>query len=166
MGARLYNPTTGRFTSIDPAYGGNETAYNYPNDPINAYDLDGERSWWRRARSRATSWWMRQRHVVGDLHMRKGRPAIHWNSGGRRSRVEWDKNHRWHYNSGAKGHHGSVREGARAYGRHWGSRLSRWGRSAARWGGRIGRAGLWVPVPSPCSGRYGDWMCRRPTTPV
>jgi RHS repeat-associated protein len=41
MGVRLYNPTTGLFTSVDPVPGGNTTAYAYPQDPINSFDLDG-----------------------------------------------------------------------------------------------------------------------------
>ncbi|WP_106296680.1 RHS repeat-associated core domain-containing protein [Knoellia remsis] len=41
MGVRLYNPNTGRFLSTDPVYGGNANTYTYPNDPINAFDLDG-----------------------------------------------------------------------------------------------------------------------------
>jgi RHS repeat-associated protein len=41
MGDRLYNPTTGRFTSLDPEPGGNDNRYTYPLDPINMYDLDG-----------------------------------------------------------------------------------------------------------------------------
>ena len=41
MGDRLYNPTTGSFTSTDPTPGGNPTAYTYPTDPINNYDLNG-----------------------------------------------------------------------------------------------------------------------------
>ncbi|MDM4764385.1 RHS repeat-associated core domain-containing protein [Galbitalea sp. SE-J8] len=41
MGVRVYNPITGRFTSPDPVPGGNENAYNYPNDPVNSFDLDG-----------------------------------------------------------------------------------------------------------------------------
>ncbi|MCW2899594.1 MAG: hypothetical protein JWO67_1859, partial [Streptosporangiaceae bacterium] len=41
MGARIYNSTTGRFTSVDPVVGGNDNAYNYPDDPINKFDVDG-----------------------------------------------------------------------------------------------------------------------------
>jgi RHS repeat-associated protein len=41
MGARLYNPATGVFTSQDPILGGNETAYSYPADPINSGDPTG-----------------------------------------------------------------------------------------------------------------------------
>lgn len=42
MGARVYNSATGRFTSTDPQVAGNENAYNYPNDPVNMSDLDGQ----------------------------------------------------------------------------------------------------------------------------
>lgn len=52
MGARLYNQTTGLFTSLDPQYEGGDTAYGYPNDPINTQDLDGNR-WWGRVKSAA-----------------------------------------------------------------------------------------------------------------
>ncbi|WP_100349356.1 RHS repeat-associated core domain-containing protein [Luteimicrobium subarcticum] len=55
MGARLYNPTTGQFTSTDPVAGGNSTAYAYPQDPINSFDLNGQ--WgWRKAWHRTTHW--------------------------------------------------------------------------------------------------------------
>ena len=43
MGDRLYNPIRGTFTSTDPVPGGNETAYTYPNDSVNKYDLNGHR---------------------------------------------------------------------------------------------------------------------------
>ncbi|MDR0481564.1 MAG: RHS repeat-associated core domain-containing protein [Cellulomonadaceae bacterium] len=45
MGARLYNPTTGHFTSPDPITGGNTTPYTYPQNPINSNDLDGLIAW-------------------------------------------------------------------------------------------------------------------------
>ncbi|MFH9943384.1 DNRLRE domain-containing protein [Streptomyces murinus] len=49
MGVRLYNPTTGRFLSVDPVPGGSANAYEYCNgDPINQYDLDGRYGWFRR----------------------------------------------------------------------------------------------------------------------
>ena len=47
MGVRLYNSVTGQFTSVDPLVGGNSTAYAYPQDPINQYDLDGRLNWKR-----------------------------------------------------------------------------------------------------------------------
>ena len=41
LGARVYNPATGQFTSTDPVPGGNENAYNYPNNPVNQNDFSG-----------------------------------------------------------------------------------------------------------------------------
>ena len=41
VGARLYVPATGRFTSIDSVDGGNDNRYVYPLDPVNQVDLDG-----------------------------------------------------------------------------------------------------------------------------
>jgi len=45
MGARVYNPVTGQFTSPDPIPGGNENTYTYPNDPINQNDFTGCWPW-------------------------------------------------------------------------------------------------------------------------
>lgn len=42
MGARLYDPATGRFLSRDPVDGGNSNSYIYPADPINFLDADGK----------------------------------------------------------------------------------------------------------------------------
>jgi RHS repeat-associated protein len=45
MGVRLYNSVTGLFLQQDPIYGGNDTTYGYPTDPINRFDLDGRIDW-------------------------------------------------------------------------------------------------------------------------
>ncbi|MCA2223093.1 RHS repeat-associated core domain-containing protein [Nonomuraea aurantiaca] len=45
MGARLYNPTTGRFLQTDPVMGGSDNPYEYASqDPINNLDLDGQKT--------------------------------------------------------------------------------------------------------------------------
>lgn len=45
MGARLYNPATGQFTTRDPIIGGNTTTYAHPQDPINSADTTGLFDW-------------------------------------------------------------------------------------------------------------------------
>lgn len=44
MGSRLYVPQRGAFSSLDPVFGGNATAYAYPSDPVNSNDVSGRQS--------------------------------------------------------------------------------------------------------------------------
>jgi RHS repeat-associated protein len=46
MGARLYNPVSGRFLQVDPVFEGSCNAYDYTcQDPLNNTDLNGEWCW-------------------------------------------------------------------------------------------------------------------------
>ncbi|MFJ7769380.1 DNRLRE domain-containing protein [Streptomyces sp. NPDC097107] len=137
MGVRLYNPTTGRFLSVDPIYGGNANAYEYVNaDPVNRFDLDGKWGWVKKAlRCTATKclfFSKKNRHFV----MRDGRPGLHFKN--HRIRAEWDRSNGWHVNVGKK--HYRARSALR-YAARWGGRAARIiGRSAGRWGPPI-----WIP---------------------
>ena len=69
MGARLYNPATGRFLQLDPIYGGNRNAYVYVVNPLNEFDLDGRHACWRswgclRERAYRTARWVYRRTEV------------------------------------------------------------------------------------------------------
>ena len=57
MGARVYLPGSGQFTSTDPVFGGNVNPYTYPADPINGFDLTGLKkdSWYKKAWNKTKS---------------------------------------------------------------------------------------------------------------
>jgi RHS repeat-associated protein len=107
MGVRGYDPTIGRFLSVDPVYGGSANAYDYTaGDPINGYDLDGRWSW-RSAIRRAGRLVCR----IACITMRQGRPALHIANHqirierGRFSEAGSGRTvYRWHVNTPSGGH--------------------------------------------------------------
>nr|WP_234352098.1 MULTISPECIES: DNRLRE domain-containing protein [unclassified Streptomyces] len=91
MGARLYNPGTGRFLSIDPVYGGNSNAYEYcSGDPVNCTDLDGRFS---RSKTRYYSWGRISAHYWGP----------NWGTGVGGVSIKIVANKRWTYRIGSYG---------------------------------------------------------------
>ncbi|MFI1018631.1 DNRLRE domain-containing protein [Streptomyces sp. NPDC020965] len=57
MGARVYDPTTGRFLQTDPVVDGSPNRYGYVVDPVNGYDLGG-RDWWKKK-----SWFLKDKQA-------------------------------------------------------------------------------------------------------
>ncbi|MCD9904017.1 hypothetical protein LUR56_36280 [Streptomyces sp. MT29] len=84
MGQRVYNPTTGRFLSVDPVPAGSPNYYGYPADPITMVDLDG-RGW-----SKVWSYYLRDsqaKKLIGPTtHLPPGRPTLPPAAGSRRPR--------------------------------------------------------------------------------
>ena len=71
MGARIYDPTLGRFLETDPIEGGTSNDYTYVDDPINQYDLDGNKRCWvwqGGCRARGVTRWIRDRGVQVHRH--------------------------------------------------------------------------------------------------
>ncbi|MFJ8112457.1 DNRLRE domain-containing protein [Streptomyces sp. NPDC096132] len=57
MGVRLYNPIAGRFLQADPVFGGSRNAYEYAAaNPLNNYDLDGQKVYRYQKRTLYRSW--------------------------------------------------------------------------------------------------------------
>jgi RHS repeat-associated protein len=57
MGARVYVPSAGRFTQVDPVVGGSANSYEYCRaDPVNCLDLSGLYSYYYRLVDSPTPW--------------------------------------------------------------------------------------------------------------
>jgi RHS repeat-associated protein len=90
MGARPYDPTTGRFLSVDPIPGGSLNNYDYAGqDPIDNYDLNGQ----TKCRNRffctvlptlhpcATGFWCYLIHKKHAGDVSNSGPDSHWDRG-------------------------------------------------------------------------------------
>jgi RHS repeat-associated protein len=70
MGVRSYIPTLGRFLTPDPDPGGSANSYDYANqDPINSYDLNGEKAKKKAAASRGAGSTAVQKRCCGFIHV-------------------------------------------------------------------------------------------------
>jgi RHS repeat-associated protein len=86
MGARLYDPATGRFLQTDPVPGGSANDYDYADqDPINQFDLDGNcledacigegaAAWWVGAAAIGAAGWAIHRGHNYSITV----PRFHW----------------------------------------------------------------------------------------
>jgi RHS repeat-associated protein len=82
MGVRLYDPTTGRFTSVDPIEGGNENDYVYPADPVNKYDLAGTFCVGKYCTPKKVNWRKLARGVLKNAAFQIGVTAVACGFGG------------------------------------------------------------------------------------
>jgi RHS repeat-associated protein len=84
MGVRLYNPTTGRFLSVDPVPGGNDNPYVYVNNPTDQFDLNGQWGHWRRWFHRAfwgtVSFFSARGYISGTWALTHRHYRSAWNS--------------------------------------------------------------------------------------
>lgn len=68
MGARMYDPSIGRFTARDPIEGGDLNAYLYAGSgPVNKYDLDGTHCKWYHPHHCVGSWLRKLRKLATKI---------------------------------------------------------------------------------------------------
>ncbi|MFV2117562.1 DNRLRE domain-containing protein [Streptomyces sp. Act-28] len=157
MGARLYDPATGRFTSVDPIEGGNANAYDYcSGDPVGCTDTTGELSVndiWHEGMACARYWYVcldvgvhsawalsEAKNAYRDSNKQNAyrhciwQAIITWNFGSRIAKAFGDAHEKKHKNSKDE----KKREDSRVdlinnkVGRSIGSQITAW----TKWGAR------------------------------